>query len=92
MKVFISGPMTGYPEHNRPAFFKVAEKILSNGDIPLNPAIFPDGLTYNEYMTLCEGMLKIADKVVMLPGWKGSKGALTEHRFAALARMDIEYL
>lgn len=44
-KVYIAGPMTGLPEFNRPAFFAVADRLVSAGDVPLNPAILPNGLT-----------------------------------------------
>lgn len=37
-KVYIAGPMTGYPEFNFPAFHAAAKKLRSEGWIVFNPA------------------------------------------------------
>jgi hypothetical protein len=89
VKVFISGKMTGEPDYNRPLFNLVAEQITRNGDVALNPAIFPDGLTYQEYMTLSTSMLKIADEMIQLPKWQHSRGAVYEHAFAIASGIKI---
>ncbi len=78
MKIFISGPMSGLPNFNRDAFN--AEARL--GHIALNPAILPDGLKQHEYMAICIEMVKMADQLVMLPGWERSAGARAEHALA----------
>ena len=49
---------------------------------PLNPAILPDGLEQHEYMAICIEMVKMADQLVMLPGWERSAGARAEHALA----------
>lgn len=38
MKVYISGPMTGLPEFNYPAFFAAAEALEARGYETINPA------------------------------------------------------
>jgi hypothetical protein len=80
MKVFISGPMTGYEDYNRIVFnLKEAELKKAHPDwVILNPAIHPDGLTHEEYMKLCFAMLDICDFIVVLPGWINSKGSKME--------------
>lgn len=45
MKVYIAGPMTNRPLFNRPTFFAAADRLKEAGDIPLNPAVLPDGLS-----------------------------------------------
>ncbi|EFZ5528669.1 DUF4406 domain-containing protein [Shigella sonnei] len=81
-KIYIAGPMTGMPALNRPAFDSYALEVKKSGNIPLNPAVFPDGLKHEEYMDMCYPMVKIADEVHLLPGWKQSKGAKMEHAWA----------
>lgn len=82
MKVYIAGPMTGLPDYNRPAF-NAAAKILSQcGEIVLNPAVLPDGMRHEEYMTICLAMVEVCDAVMLLPGWEQSVGAQMEHKRA----------
>lgn len=45
MKEFIAGSMTNTPNFNRSAFFAAADRLKDAGDIPLNPAVLPDGLS-----------------------------------------------
>ncbi|HDR2588132.1 TPA: DUF4406 domain-containing protein [Enterobacter ludwigii] len=78
MKIYITGPMSGLPEFNRPAFFKAAEEISARGHCVLNPAILPDGLTQHEYMDICQAMVRSADAIFMLNRWENSRGALAE--------------
>ncbi|MGL5224436.1 MAG: DUF4406 domain-containing protein [Aeromonas sp.] len=82
MKIYIAGPMTGLPDFNRPAFFAADEVICAAGDVALNPAILPDGLTQAEYMAVCIEFVKMADVLVMLPGWQESNGAVAEYTLA----------
>lgn len=37
-KIYIAGPMSGYPEFNFPKFFAVADKLKSEGWLVFNPA------------------------------------------------------
>ena len=92
MKIYIAGPMTGYQNFNREAFNKVAEQIHRHGDVALNPAILPDGLAHDEYLTICMAMLDVADEVVMMPNWEYSVGANKEHDRATQRGMQITYL
>lgn len=82
MKIFISGPMSGLPNFNRDAFNAEAHRLLGLGHVALNPAILPDGLEQHEYMAICIEMVKMADQLVMLPGWERSAGAKAEHALA----------
>lgn len=38
LRVYISGPMTGRPNHNKPAFYAAAALLAEAGHIPVNPA------------------------------------------------------
>ena len=82
MKIYIAGPMTGLPDYNRPSF-NAAAKILSQcGEIVLNPAVLPDGMKHEEYMTICLAMVEVCDAVMLLPGWEQSVGAQMEQKRA----------
>lgn len=74
-KIYIAGPISGLPNFNRDAFNAEAHRLLGLGHVALNPAILPDGLEQHEYMAICIEMVKMADQLVMLPGWERSAGA-----------------
>lgn len=100
-KVYISGPMTGLPNYNYPAFFAMEKKL--NGEFPsccvLNPAnidnlynidtisLLPPSRTW--YLTTAVQMLLECRIVVLLPGWEESPGALLEVQIARELDMVI---
>lgn len=79
--VYISGPMTGYPDHNYPAFEQAARDIKDAGMVPLSPHTIGqhDGWTHADYMRSALRMQCDATHVYMLPGWAASQGAQVEH-------------
>lgn len=79
-RVYLSGPMTGYDELNKPAFHSLAERLRDMGYFVINPADVPDGRTWNEsVMADIREMLEFRpDALVMLPGWERSRGASLE--------------
>lgn len=89
-KVYIAGPMTGIENENREAFNGKALRILSAGDIPLNPAILPAGLEQSEYMDICFAMIRAANRVEFLPGWKNSEDAIAEFTYAKKLGLEIK--
>ncbi|WLP18211.1 DUF4406 domain-containing protein [Klebsiella michiganensis] len=82
MKIYIAGPMTGFPEFNRPAFHDAAAALKSNGHVVLNPATLPDGLSQFEYMDICLVMLRCSNAIYLLQGWESSAGARVEQALA----------
>lgn len=92
-KVYLSGPMSGHPDYNRPAFF-AAEQALSavlDADF-INPAcITPpkSGNQWHDYMrSSLKGMLD-ADVIYMLSGWEASRGAKIELELAKELGMTV---
>lgn len=81
-KVYVAGPMSGYEDFNRPAFFAMADQLKAAGFVVLNPAILPDGMTQAEYMQIDMAMVMVADTLVMLEGWQHSPGAVAEYHLA----------
>lgn len=89
MKVYISGPMTGIPEFNYPAFHAAEAAWAAAGWEVLNPARNPDGLSWAEYMRLDIAMVLRADMLVTLPGWEASRGAQLEWTIATALDIPV---
>lgn len=89
MKLYLSGPMTGYPNHNAEAFAEAARAVAALGHEPVNPAELDhqasvetagdgwniDDTTYDELVKRDLEHLADVDGVVFLPGWEKSGGA-----------------
>lgn len=86
MKIYISGPMTGLPDYNFPAFNEAARKLRTLGFAVVNPVELnahlgtdADWHVYlrNDIRALCD-----CDVVALLPGWEDSNGAHLELHLA----------
>lgn len=93
--IYLSGPMTGLPEYNYPAFRAAAETLRSYGQIVFDPSeAFGDktDLPKEVYMRKdLEELLK-ADVVALLPGWQSSSGAQLEVEVAKQCGIPIRLL
>lgn len=80
MKVYISGPMTGYPEFNYPAFNAAARQLRMHGYLVVNPAELDTDTSkeWHHYMRNDIRELVDCDEIVTLPGWEKSRGATLE--------------
>ena len=92
MKIFISGPMTNDPSYKK-KFFNTVNYLKKKFPkaIVLNPAVFPEGLTDAEYMSIDLTMLKCCDIIYMLEGYENSKGASLEYHYAQYLNKKIIY-
>ena len=92
-RVYIAGPMTGLPDFNYPAFNAAAAKLRALGLEVLNPAENPPPPcgTWTGYMRMALRQLVECDRVVLLPGWSDSKGALIERSLAQALGMDVAH-
>lgn len=82
MTLYISGPMTGIRDFNRPAFHAAAETLTARGYSVWSPADLPEGWTWEEYMAVCTQAVWRCDGLAMLPGWLTSRGANIERNLA----------
>lgn len=90
MHIYVSGPMTGLPEYNYPAFNYLAAELRADGHEVCNPAEFFGGdatRTRAEYIRESVVQLLECDMVVTLPGWELSEGACLEIQLAK----ELEY-
>ena len=78
MKIYLSGPMSGYPEKNYPLFRQVAGCLEGDSHDVLDPSRNPDGKTRAQYMAMDVEMVMATNAVVCLPGWELSQGASLE--------------
>lgn len=90
-RIYISGPMSGMPEHNFPAFNAEAARLRGLGYDIVNPVdINPDVSTpRNECLRKDLMALLTCDTIAMLPGWQESTGAHLEMHVAHRIGMPI---
>lgn len=80
-RLYLAGPMSGYPKHNFPLFNRVAARLRAMGYHVFNPAENKDGGQFQPrsfYMRLDIPALIDSEAVVVLPGWEHSRGASLE--------------
>lgn len=66
MRIYISGPMTGHPDLNRPAFDAAAKRLRENGHFAINPHdLAPIFGTPNELRMSFEELYLLQDPVGM---------------------------
>ena len=83
-KLYLSGPMSGLPGFNYPAFHAEAERLRLLGYHVENPAdnAPPPCGSWQGFMRLAVAQLITCDAVALLPGWSESRGALVERQLA----------
>ena len=92
-KVYISGPMSGLPSYNYPAFYEAAMQLRLKGVEVVSPAegAVTNDKMWSDYMRRAIKMLCDCDFNVRLPGWANSAGARLETQIAdALGIINID--
>jgi hypothetical protein len=94
MRIYLSGPMAGLPEHNYPAFNVTANELRSAGHEVVNPAeLHPEpGKTWEQCLRTDIRELCSCDAIALMPGWERSKGANLELHIAHRVGMDVIHL
>ncbi|WP_269497258.1 dATP/dGTP pyrophosphohydrolase domain-containing protein [Castellaniella sp. S9] len=93
MTIYISGPMTGMPDYNYPAFNAAAASLRSAGYDVFNPAqngVSPTA-AWTQHMRVDITALMDCDGILMLDGWMQSKGARLERHIAVQLDMPVHY-
>ena len=91
MKVYISGPMTGQPDFNRPAFNAKAAELRALGHEVVNPAELPEipGWEWADYLKRDIPLLLGCEAIYLLEGWEDSKGAELECGIAESLSFEV---
>lgn len=91
MKLYISGPISGYPDLNAKAFNDAAKVLRANGYDVVNPIELgePEGWSHEQFMRRDLRLLLDCDGLAMLPGAEWSKGALQERDAAFAAGLPV---
>ena len=96
-KVFISGPMTGLPDLNKPAFDEAEEKLRAAGFSVFNPCWlhFDKGWNDGEIAAVDLVALQKCNYIYQLDGWQKSKGASAEWlvaQWSGIQAVNAEWL
>ena len=83
-RVYVSGPMTGLPDLNFPAFNAAAASLRAMGFDVANPAEI-NADPHAEWQQCMRADIKAlcdCDVIALMPGWENSKGAHLEVHIA----------
>jgi nucleoside 2-deoxyribosyltransferase len=90
-RIYIAGPMSGYENHNFPAFAAKAAHLRLKGFEVISPAeINPDTkMAWADCMRADIKELVSCQAIALLPGWEKSNGATLERHIAERLEMKI---
>jgi hypothetical protein len=102
VKVYIAGPINGYPDGNKEAFEDAAQALIDLGHEPVNPHIVgvlsdphvcrgapaTNGHKYGCYMIPDLKALLDCEGYTLLYGWEMSKGATVEEQVARICGLE----
>lgn len=99
-KIFIAGPMRGYPNYNFDKFDRIEKLLKDNGIECVNPGrisrkfkeveVNNDINVYNEMVRLQQEAQKTCNAILLLDGWQWSEGVKLEVKTAA--ENDFQFL
>lgn len=92
MRIYLSGPMSGLPDLNFPAFHAEAARLRALGYDVVSPAeVNPDHtMLWEQCLRADIKALCDCDAIALMPGWENSKGAHLELHIAH--RLGIKVL
>lgn len=88
--VYISGPMSGIPEHNFPLFERIATSLRGVNRVVISPHEFPNkGKSWEDCLRYDLIWVCQCNAIALLPGWEGSAGSLLELAVAKALGMPV---
>lgn len=87
--VYISGPMSGLPDYNYPAFFAAEKILIAKGFETINPARTEEKADWNGYMSHAIDLMRNATAIYYLKGWENSFGARIEAIVAEKMKLEV---
>ena len=91
MRIYISGPMTGYEDLNRPAFLKVQDTLEDMGHEVFNPINHSQEVRHLALAVDLDWICMKAEGMVMLFNWVRSSGAGAELATAKALDLPVWY-
>lgn len=99
MKIYLAGPMSGYPDDNFLLFNRAAAELRSHGYEVFNPAEKGEEKERNDDLSFRRRVFNLdthyitneADAMVMLPAWERSRGAFAEKALADALGIPVYY-
>ena len=90
-RIYIAGPMSGWPDNNYPAFNAKAEELRAEGWAVENPAEnpVPECGTWLGYMRMALRQLALCDAIYLLPWHETSRGASIERNLALALGLKV---
>jgi len=92
IRIYLSGPMTGIPENNFPAFNHWASKLRADGYEVVRPAEIQEEATWELCLRADVRELCTCAAIALMPGWESSKGANLELHIAHRLGMRVMHL
>ena len=91
MRLYISGPMTSYPDENRAAFARAAARLRAEGHDVVSPAeiVTAPGAPWAACLRADIAALVTCDAIALLQGWPQSRGARAELSIALDLGLDV---
>lgn len=91
MKLYLSGPMSGIPDHNFPAFFREARALEAAGYEVVNPAEInvDQSASWEACLKADIKQLVDCDGVAVMEGWTRSRGATLECYIAEKLNLPV---
>ncbi len=91
-RLYIAGPMSNLPAMNYPAFHEEAARLRAMGFEVENPAenAAPPCMSWMGWMRLGLRQMLTCDEVVLLPGWRQSRGGFIEAWVARSIGMPVK--
>ncbi len=92
-RIYLAGPMSGYPEHNFPAFRRETKRLRDLGYDVVSPeeinGHLHQQLPYIEYLRRDIAQLATCDTIAFLDGWENSRGAKKEEAVGIVLEMKL---
>lgn len=94
MRYYLSGPMTGRPEHNFPEFSRIAEHLRARHMDVLSPHeldtdLAPGTMTWEWYLKRDIKAMMDCDAIILMSNWEESRGARVELTVADKVKMFV---
>lgn len=88
--LYLSGPMSNYPDNNYPAFIEAAAELRAAGFTVWNPAEIGDkGSQYSDLLRKDIAAVLEVQGVATLEGWWASTGARVEIHVAGVLELPV---